>query len=107
MKFSYDLNLYPPEPGLSGGRTWWAHFEFTRINIEPIIRLEGEKNGGAFEFFADGVGRFRSIETPPVLGRTDLRLGEIGDLNLERSAHSRLRMFARRSLSGVVWPRPL
>ena len=22
---------------LSGGRTWWAHFEFTRINIEPII----------------------------------------------------------------------
>jgi hypothetical protein len=22
---------------LSGGRNWWAHFEFTRINIEPII----------------------------------------------------------------------
>ena len=21
----------------SGGCTWWAHFEFTRINIEPII----------------------------------------------------------------------
>ena len=21
----------------SGGRTWWAHFELTRINIEPII----------------------------------------------------------------------
>jgi len=21
----------------SGGRTWWARFEFTRINIEPII----------------------------------------------------------------------
>ena len=21
----------------SGGRTWWAHIEFTRINIEPII----------------------------------------------------------------------
>jgi hypothetical protein len=20
-----------------GGRTWWAHIEFTRINIEPII----------------------------------------------------------------------
>ena len=20
-----------------GGRTWWAHFEFTRINIELII----------------------------------------------------------------------
>ena len=22
---------------LSGGRTWWAHFEFTRINITPTI----------------------------------------------------------------------
>jgi hypothetical protein len=22
---------------VSGGRTWWAHFDFTRINIEPII----------------------------------------------------------------------
>ena len=22
---------------VDGGRTWWAHFEFTRINIEPII----------------------------------------------------------------------
>jgi hypothetical protein len=22
--------------GPSGGRTWWAHFEFTPINIEPI-----------------------------------------------------------------------
>ncbi len=22
---------------LHGGRTWWAHFEFTRINIEPFI----------------------------------------------------------------------
>jgi hypothetical protein len=21
----------------NGGRTWWAHFEFTRINTEPII----------------------------------------------------------------------
>jgi len=24
-------------PALGGGRTWWAHFESTRINIEPII----------------------------------------------------------------------
>jgi hypothetical protein len=23
--------------GLSGGRAWWAHFDFTRINIAPII----------------------------------------------------------------------
>jgi hypothetical protein len=26
---------YPNRPG--GGRTWWAHFEFTRMNIEPTI----------------------------------------------------------------------
>jgi hypothetical protein len=24
-----------PSPG--GGRTWWAHLQFTRIDIEPII----------------------------------------------------------------------
>jgi len=23
--------------GVSRGRAWWAHFEFTRINIEPTI----------------------------------------------------------------------
>jgi hypothetical protein len=23
--------------GHVGGRTWWAHFEFTRMNIEPTI----------------------------------------------------------------------
>jgi hypothetical protein len=23
--------------GAPGGRTWWAHFEFSRINITPII----------------------------------------------------------------------
>jgi len=36
---------------LSGGRTWWAHFEFTRINIEPIIlrkKIEDFARGGRF-----------------------------------------------------------
>jgi hypothetical protein len=36
---------------LSGGRTWWAHFEFTRINIEPIIlrkKIEDLRTLGAF-----------------------------------------------------------
>jgi hypothetical protein len=23
--------------GVSGGRSWWAHFALTRINIEPTI----------------------------------------------------------------------
>jgi len=37
-------------PG-SGGRSWWAHFEFTRINIEPIIlrkKFEERRILGAF-----------------------------------------------------------
>jgi hypothetical protein len=35
----------------SGGRTWWAHFAFTRINIEPIIlknKFEERRILGAF-----------------------------------------------------------
>jgi hypothetical protein len=27
----------PSPSGRNGGRAWWAHFEFTRINIEPTI----------------------------------------------------------------------
>jgi len=36
---------------LSGGRSWWAHFEFTRINIAPIIlrkKIEEQLILGAF-----------------------------------------------------------
>jgi hypothetical protein len=36
---------------VSGGRTWWAHFEFTRINIAPIIlrkKIEDRLIVGAF-----------------------------------------------------------
>jgi hypothetical protein len=39
-----------PYPGASGGRTWWARFEFTRINIEPIIlqkKIEDVREAGA------------------------------------------------------------
>ena len=38
---------------VSGGRSWWAHFEFTRINIEPIIlhkKIEDLRQLGAFMF---------------------------------------------------------
>jgi hypothetical protein len=34
----------------SGGRTWWAHFEYTRIKIEPIIlykKIEDVRESGA------------------------------------------------------------
>jgi hypothetical protein len=29
--------LTAAQPAFSGGPTWWAHFEFTRINITPTI----------------------------------------------------------------------
>jgi hypothetical protein len=32
-----QTELRSTRAGLNGGRAWWAHFEFTRINIEPII----------------------------------------------------------------------
>jgi hypothetical protein len=34
----------------SGGRTWWAHFEFTRINITPTVlpkKIEDSREVGA------------------------------------------------------------
>ena len=45
-------NYYRRESGRpgSGGRTWWAHFEFTRINIEPTIlrkKIEEMREVGA------------------------------------------------------------
>ena len=41
----------------SGGRTWWAHFEFTRINIEPIIlknKIEDLRRVRAFHVVRGG-----------------------------------------------------
>jgi len=50
----------------SGGRTWWAHFEFTRINIEPTIlrkKIEELRTVGAFLRFSvwGGLGRSQSV----------------------------------------------
>ena len=40
------------------GRTWWAHFEFTRINIEPtILRKKFEE--------------LRTLRALPCFGETD------------------------------------
>jgi hypothetical protein len=42
--------LLNPKIGLGAGRTSWAHFEFTRINIEPIIlrkKIEDWREAGA------------------------------------------------------------
>ena len=48
----------------SGGRTWWAHFEFTRINIEPIIlrkKIEERWTVGTFPGIGTGSGATRIV----------------------------------------------
>ena len=43
---------------LRGGRTWWAHFEFTRINIAPIIlrnKIEDLREVGASMSMSVGI----------------------------------------------------
>jgi hypothetical protein len=56
---------------LHGGRTWWAHFEFTRINIEPTIlqkKIEEQLMlGPSFPF---RVRRGLEVSTVPVPDRT-------------------------------------
>src|ERR1700687_5937095 len=49
----------------SGGRTWWAHFEFTRINIEPIIlknKIEDVREAGASLRITRGIHGRRCFE---------------------------------------------
>ena len=51
----------------SGGRTWWAHFEFTRINIEPIIlknKIEERRTVGAFPGLEQGLRTVRRYARP-------------------------------------------
>jgi hypothetical protein len=46
-----------------GGRSWWAHFEFTRINIEPIIlrnKIEDSREACAFSSVASHGKRSRA-----------------------------------------------
>lgn len=66
------------------------------------VGLGRDDRGSAFNFFADGIGGFRPVEMPPIFGSANLRFGEISDFDVERSAHSRLRISARRSFKGVV-----
>ena len=46
-----------------GGRTWWAHLEFTRINITPTIlpkKIEEQLIVGAFVAFSTQLGLWKS-----------------------------------------------
>ena len=63
---------------LSGGRAWWAHFEFTRINIEPTIlrkKIEDLREAGTLtlierlgphRFIAFLLQQFRKIAGPVI-----------------------------------------
>ena len=51
---------------LDGGRTWWAHFEFTRINIEPTILRK------KFEDVREGARVY--VRSTLVLGRREVDL---------------------------------
>jgi hypothetical protein len=45
------VRIHSETAATNGGRSWWAHFDFTRINIdEPIIlgkKIEGVRGVGA------------------------------------------------------------
>ena len=69
------------------------------------LGLDGNNRRSALNFFPNRIRRFRPIETPPFFGSANLRLREIADVDLERATHSRLRISARKSFSGVTCPR--
>jgi hypothetical protein len=69
------------------------------------FRVQGDQRCGAIKFFVNCVRGTRAIETPPIVGRANLPLGKITDVDGERPVHSRLRSSSRRSAIGVVWPR--
>ena len=66
------------------------------------FRLDRDEQRGAFEFFANCVRRLRPVQTPPIFGSANLRLGKIADVDVERVGHSLLRSSARNSFIGVI-----
>jgi hypothetical protein len=63
--------------GPSGGRSWWAHFELTRINIGPIIlrkKIEEFRDAGATLLNAAASARSNHA----ACGRWGRRLPRIG-----------------------------
>jgi hypothetical protein len=55
-----------------GGRSWWAHFEFTRINIKPIILYKKIEESLRIEPKTSRVGKCS--------GYLDLRAFQGGDV---------------------------
>jgi hypothetical protein len=61
---------------MGGGRTWWAHLEFTRINIEPIILRKKIEELRALPIFLQSSRGRRSDQAHAL------------DVALRRSAHA-------------------
>ena len=66
------------------------------------LGLNGDEQRGAFEFLANGVGRFRSVDAPPRFGGANLCPSEVADVGVKRRPpHSRLRSSESRSAMGA------
>ena len=62
-----------PPVGPSAGRTWWALFEFTRINIELIIlrkKIEDLREVGASKSIDRCTNRMTTFRSPPTMRRS-------------------------------------
>jgi len=93
------VNGVPDGPStLNGGRSWWAHFEFTRINIAPtILRKEIEEieeatvNGVTIEselFYAQIIRIVREeVEQGLLTSTRSLIAGELFSDFLEMARH--------------------
>src|SRR5437867_1794994 len=58
---------------LGGGRTWWAHFAFTRINIAPTIlykKIEDVLELGASKSIDRCTNLMTMFRSPPTLRRS-------------------------------------
>jgi hypothetical protein len=52
---------------LDGGRTWWAHLEFTRITIDRIILSNQIEEFLHVVVFSGSIGEFASGRLPVVV----------------------------------------
>ena len=69
------------------------------------FRLDGNERRCAIKIFSNRVGRPRSVDAPPLLGRTNLPGSDGADRDFERFTHSRLRSSERSCFIGIVSPR--
>jgi hypothetical protein len=93
----------------SGGRTWWAHFEFIRINIEPIIfrkKIEEQLVVGAFHVVERDAVPIRAGGTRSLLAKSRNRIQACGTLRGKphgNERHDRKQQCDRREDGWIAW----